>query len=66
MKAREFTDSLEAIYVSTTATKVEPINDLFIQIDKKYTGAENITIKDDEEGQNQPVEEKKTLSNSYS
>ena len=58
-KAREFADSLGAIYASTTATKVEPINDLFIQIAKKYTGAENITIKDDEDGQNQPEEEKK-------
>ena len=58
-KAREFADSLGAIYASTTATKVEPINDLFIQIAKKHTGAENITIKDDEDGQNQPEEEKK-------
>ena len=58
-KAREFADSLGAIYASTTATKVEPINDLFIQSAKKHTGAENITIKDDEDGQNQPEEEKK-------
>ena len=60
-KAREFADSLGAIYASTTATKVEPINDLFIQIAKKHTGAENVTIKDDEEGQNQPEEEKKDV-----
>jgi small GTP-binding protein len=40
-KAREFADSLGAIYASTTATKIGPINDLFMQIAKKYTGAEN-------------------------
>ena len=60
-QAREFANNIGAIFASTTATKVEPINDLFIQIAKKYTGSENITIKDDDDGQNQQEEEKKDV-----
>ena len=48
-EARKFAENLGAIYVSTTATKIEPINDLFIQIAKKYTGSNDIKIKEEEE-----------------
>ena len=43
-EARKFAESLGAIYASTTATKIEPINDLFIQIAKKYTGCNDIKL----------------------
>jgi len=56
--ARNFAEKIGAIFVSTTATQVESINDLFIQIAKKYTGSQNIEIKDEEEP-NPPVEENK-------
>ena len=51
--ARKFADDLGAIFVSTTAKQIEPINDLFIQIAKKYTGSNEITIKEEEDGQDQ-------------
>ena len=52
--ARKFANELGAIFVSTTAKQIEPINDLFIQIAKKYTGSSEITIKEEEDGQDQP------------
>ena len=51
--ARKFAEDLGAIFVSTTAKVIEPINDLFIQIAKKYTGSNEITIKEEEDGQDQ-------------
>ena len=53
-QARKFAEDLGAIFVSTTATQIDPVNDLFIQIAKKYTGSNEIKIKDDEEAQEQP------------
>ena len=58
-KARAFADKIGAIFVSTTAKQVESINDLFIQIAKKYTGSENIEIKDEEDPKPQVEENKK-------
>ena len=56
--ARAFANELGAIFVSTTATTVESINELFIEIAKKYTNATDIKIKGDDDGEEQ-VEEKK-------
>jgi len=53
-QARKFAKDLGAIFVSTTATQIDPVNDLFIQIAKKYTGSNEIKIKDDDEAQEQP------------
>ena len=53
-KARQFAEELGAIFVSTTATQIDPVNDLFIQIAKKYTGSNEIKIKEEEEAQEQP------------
>ena len=53
-QARKFAEDLGAIFVSTTATQIDPVNDLFIQIAKKYTGSNEIKIKDDDEAQEQP------------
>ena len=54
--ARAFANELGAIFVSTTATTVESINELFIEIAKKYTNATEIKIKGDDDGQEQPEE----------
>ncbi len=59
-QARNFASSLGALFCTTTATTVESINDLFIQIAKKYTGCNEIRIKEEDDGQNQ-VEEKKDV-----
>ena len=48
-EARNFAESLGAIFVYTTAKQIEPINDLFIQIAKKYTGSNDIKIKEEED-----------------
>ena len=53
-QARKFAEELGAIFVSTTATQIDPVNDLFIQIAKKYTGSNEIKIKEDDEAQEQP------------
>ena len=58
-ESRAFANELGAIYVSTTATTVETINDLFIQIAKKHTGASDVKIKEDEDGQPEPQPEEK-------
>ena len=64
-KSRAFANELGAIYVSTTATTVESINELFIEIAKKYTNATEIKIKGDddvqEQQQQQPEEKKDKL-----
>ena len=57
--ARGFAERIGAIFVSTTATQVESINDLFIQIAKKYTGSQNIEIKDEEDSKPTVEENKK-------
>jgi len=49
-QARNFAQELGAIFVSTSAKTIETINDLFIEIAKKYTGSTNVKIKEDEEG----------------
>ena len=54
--ARAFANELGAIFVSTTATTVESINELFIEIAKKYTNASEIKIKGDDNGQEQAEE----------
>ena len=51
--ARKFADDLGAIFVTTTATQIDPVNDLFIQIAKKYTGSNEIKIKEEEDPQEQ-------------
>ena len=53
-QARKFAEELGAIFVSTTATQIDPVNDLFIQIAKKYTGSNEIKIKEDDDAQEQP------------
>jgi len=60
-QARKFAESLGAIYASTTATTVESINDLFIQIAKKYTGSNEIKIKEEDEGQVQQDDKKEGM-----
>ena len=60
-EARKFAESLGAIYASTTATTVESINDLFIQIAKKYTGSNEIKIKEEDEGQVQQDDKKEGM-----
>ena len=60
-EARKFAESLGAIYASTTATTVESINDLFIQIAKKYTGSNEIIIKEEDEGQVQQDDKKEGM-----
>ena len=61
-EARKFASDLGALYVGTTATQVESINDLFIEIAKKYTGSENIEIKDEEDSPQAKVEDNKNDS----
>ena len=59
--ARAFAKELGAIFVSTTATTVESINELFIEIAKKYTNATEIKIKGDDDGQEQAEEKTDTV-----
>ena len=61
-EARKFASDLGAIFVGTTATQVESINELFIEIAKKYTGSEQIEIKDEEDPAQAKVEENKNDS----
>jgi small GTP-binding protein len=61
-EARKFASDLGAIFVGTTATQVESINELFIEIAKKYTGSEKIEIKDEEDPVQAKVEENKNDS----
>ena len=57
--ARNFANELGAIYVRTSAKTVETINDLFIEIAKKHTGATEVKIKEEEDGQPEPQPEEK-------
>ena len=61
--ARNYAQSLGAIFIRTTAKKEEPINNLFIQIAKKYTGSNYIKfIEEEDEVELEEEEEKhKTL-----
>jgi small GTP-binding protein len=59
-EARKFASDLGAIFVGTTATQVESINELFIEIAKKYTGSEQIEIKDEEDLHKQKLKKIKT------
>jgi len=61
-EARKFASDLGAIFVGTSAKQVESINELFIEIAKKYTGSEEIEIKDEEDPEQAPVEENKNDS----
>ena len=61
-EARKFASDLGAIFVGTTATQVESINELFKEIAKKYTGSEQIEIKDEEDPAQAKVEENKNDS----
>ena len=61
-EARKFASDLGAIFVGTTATQVESINELFIEIAKKYTGSEQIEIKDEDDPAQAKVEENKNDS----
>ena len=60
-QARTFAQSLGAIFASTTATTVESINDLFIQIAKKYTGSNEIRIKEEDDVQVQQDDKKEGM-----
>ena len=61
-EARKFASDLGAIFVGTSAKQVESINSLFIEIAKKYTGSEQIEIKDEEDPAQAKVEENKNDS----
>ena len=60
-EAREFAKQCGAIYTSTSAKNTSGINNLFEEIAKKYTGANTITIKNDEEEQQPETQKKDTL-----
>ena len=61
-EARKLASDLGAIYVGTSAKQVESINDLFIEIAKKYTGSEQIEIKDEDDPTQAKVEDNKNDS----
>ena len=61
-EARKLASDLGAIFVGTSAKQVESINQLFIEIAKKYTGSEQIEIKDEEDPAQAKVEENKNDS----
>ena len=61
-EARKLASDLEAIFVGTSAKQVESINQLFIEIAKKYTGSEQIEIKDEDDPAQAKVEENKNDS----
>jgi len=53
-EARKFAEGLGAIFATTSATTIGTINALFIEIAKKYTGSNNIKIKEDYEDEPEP------------
>ena len=61
-EARKLASDLGAIFVGTSAKQVESINQLFIEIAKKYTGSEQIEIKDEDDPAQAKVEENKNDS----
>ena len=48
-EARDFAKEYGALFTSTSAKNTSGINNLFEEIAKKYTGATNITIKNDDD-----------------
>ena len=58
-QARQLASELGAIFMNTSAKRVETINELFFEIAKKYTGASVVKIKEEDDGQPQPEENKK-------
>jgi len=61
-EARNFAKELNAIFVTTSAKSSEGINSLFEEIAKKYSGATNITIKEEEDGEEPQVQEQKNTN----
>ena len=61
-EARNFAKELNAIFISTSAKSSEGINSLFEEIAKKYSGATNITIKEEEDGDEPQVQEQKNTN----
>ena len=61
-EARKLASDLGAIFVGTSAKQVESINQLFIEIAKKYTGSEQIEIKDEDDPTQTKVEDNKNDS----
>ena len=57
--ARQFASQLGAIFVGTSAKNIQTITSLFFEIAKKYTGASDVKIKEEDDGQPQPEENKK-------
>ena len=55
--ARNYAQDLNALFCTTSAKSSFGINDLFLQIAKRHTGAENIKIKNDEDEELQGKEE---------
>ena len=58
-EARNFAKELNAIFVTTSAKSSEGINSLFEEIAKKYSGATNITIKEEEDAEEPQAQKKK-------
>ena len=58
-EARNFAKELNAIFVTTSAKSSEGINSLFEEIAKKYSGATNITIKEEEDAEEPQAQEQK-------
>jgi small GTP-binding protein len=48
-EARKFANEIGAMYCSTSAKNDYGINNLFLQIAKKYTGCDNVTFNNDNE-----------------
>ena len=62
-EARNFAKELNAIFVTTSAKSSEGINSLFEEIAKKYSGATNITIKEEEDVEDPQAQEQKNTNN---
>ena len=62
-EARNFAKELNAIFVTTSAKSSEGINSLFEEIAKKYSGATNITIKEEEDVEEPQAQEQKNTNN---
>ena len=58
-EARDFAKELGAIYCSTSATNIAGVTNLFEEVAKKYSGANSITIKNDDDEMVEPTHNKK-------
>ena len=58
-EARDFAKELGAIYCSTSATNIAGVTNLFEEVAKKYSGANSITIKNDDDEPVEPTHNKK-------